>query len=83
MKGVTLRNGKSNGQIAVMAEALKLKIDEEGAKVESKASCIQDECAIMYVDTRHYYLNKKFWVVMKEIGKFPYLCVHINDPVEA
>ena len=65
MKGVSLNNGKNSGAISVMSEALKLKIDEEGATMESNACMIQDECAMMYTDVRHYHLNREFWIVMR------------------
>jgi len=43
---------------------------------------VMDECAIVYTDKRRYHLNKKFWVVMREVGKFPYLCLQINEPTD-
>lgn len=44
---------------------------------------VMDECAIYYNDVRQYHLDRKFWIVMRETGKFPYLCIQIKEPIDA
>ena len=69
--------------IGVMKEALKLKIDESGARVESMAvmavPCYTTSAGSI-PQSRDFILDKTFWVVMQERGKHPYLCVQIVDP---
>ena len=66
-------------------EKLKLKVDEVGAKVESVAICA-DEYLCMEKPPppppREFIVDKTFWLVMKEKGKHPYLCIQISSPSE-
>lgn len=63
--------------IESMVEAVKLKLDESGARVENDGVMYTNECAI--VNSQTYKFNSPFWIVMKEQGKHPYLCVKINN----
>ena len=60
-------------------EGVKLKLDESGAVVENEGLMMIDECAIMNPDPRILRFDRPFWVVMKEKGHHPYLCVKINN----
>lgn len=60
-----------------VVEGVKLKLDESGAVVENEGMMIMDECAIM--SNRCLKFDSPFWVVMKEIGKHPYICIKINN----
>ena len=52
--------------LAVMMEALKLKVDESGAKVESMAVMVATKCAMISTNQpRLFILDKTFWLVMK------------------
>jgi hypothetical protein len=49
-----------------MLENLKLKVDEAGAKVESRAILIAEEkCIISKTSPRFFFLDSTFWVVMQ------------------
>ena len=63
-----------------MMEALKLKVDESGAKVESMAVMMAMKSKAKKVERRELILDKPFWLVMKEEGRHPYLCVKIVEP---
>jgi hypothetical protein len=65
--------------IETIMEGVKLKLDESGAIVENEGMMIIDECAIWNPDPRCLKLDSPFWVVMKEKGRHPYLCVKINN----
>jgi hypothetical protein len=66
--------------IGVMMEALKLRVDESGAKVESMAIINAAQCGKFYPHNRQFLLNKTFWLVMKENKKHPYLCIQVVKP---
>ena len=67
-----------------MKEALKLKVDESGAKMESMAVMYGlERCAVQRPEPRYFILDKTFWLVMKEKGKHPYLCMKIVEPVQS
>ena len=82
MEGLQFENEQLKGlSLAVMKEALKLKIDESGAKVESEAIMMGITCIDMD-EPRSFILDKTFWIVMKEVGKHPYLCAQIREPID-
>jgi len=60
-------------------EGLKLKIDEKGVRCENIGCMFADECAFSASDRKSLKFDKPFWIVLKEQGHHPYLCVHINN----
>ena len=83
MIGLKFKNEElSQYFIAAMFEAVKLNIDQSGAKVENEAVMILTRGATINFDRKIISLNEDFWVVMKEEGKSPYLCVFITEPNE-
>ena len=65
MGGLQFENEQLKGlSLAVMKEALKLKIDESGAKVESEA-IMMGITSIDMNEPRSFILDKTFWIVMK------------------
>jgi hypothetical protein len=65
-----------------MMEALKLKVDESGAKVEGMAVIKATKAKKAYVPPREFILDSTFWLVMKEDRNHPYLCVEVVDPID-
>ena len=67
MKGRSFSNPELKGyMISVMMEALKLKIDESGAKVESRAVMVGTKCPVINKQKpKEFIFNRTFWVVMK------------------
>lgn len=63
--------------LAVMMEAIKLKIDETGAKVEARGVMMALKCCVKPdIDPpREFIVDKTFWIVMKESGQHPYVCM--------
>lgn len=68
--------------LTVMLEAIKLKIDESGAKIEAMGVMIAEKsCVKREVEPpREFILDKTFWIAMKETGHHPYVCMEIVDP---
>lgn len=66
-----------------MFEGVKLKIDENGARVENQAVIVASRCLTIVMDKKHIVLDRSFWVVMKEAGKSPYLCIFVKEPFES
>jgi hypothetical protein len=64
-------------KIEAILEAVKLKLDESGAVVENEGMMFTNESAV--ISDRKLQFNKPFWVVMKEKGKHPYLCIRVNN----
>ena len=84
MIGLKFKNEElSQYFIAAMFEAVKLNIDESGAKVENEAVMKMTKSIAINFDPKKISLNEDFWVVMKEEGKSPYLCVFITEPNES
>jgi len=79
--GATITNGVLSGNtIAEIKEGLKLKIDEKGAKVENYGMMVTNEsCIIRNEPPKKCILDRPFWIIMRETGKHPYVCVHINN----
>jgi hypothetical protein len=64
-----------------MREAVKIKVDESGATVESRVVMVGCMCGSSgRYPPRYFILDSKFWVVMLEKGKHPYLCAQVVDP---
>lgn len=66
-----------------MKEAVKLDVNESGAKVEAEAVIIATlSCAMRRQEDKikQIILNKNFWIVMKEKNHHPYFCAYINKP---
>lgn len=81
MIGLNFKNPElSQYLIAEMFEGVKLSIDESGAKVENQAVIVATRCMVIVKEKKRIVLDRSFWVVMKEAGKNPYLCVLINEP---
>ena len=71
LNGLRIENENHRNLIFSEAfECIKLKIDENGIKVENEA-LIQLEN--YYNNSKEIILNKSFWVIMKEKGQHPYL----------
>jgi len=67
--------------ITMMMEAIKLKVDESGAKVESRAAIQVARCRLQNVEQPcSFILDKTFWLATKETKKHPYVCVQVNNP---
>jgi len=66
-----------------MFENIKLKIDESGAKVENEAVMVMNRCMMMPQDLKEFVLDKPFWIVMKEVGRHPYLAVFVRKTTES
>lgn len=64
-----------------MFEGVKLSVDESGAKVENQAVIVALRTLAIVQNKRVIVLDRSFWVVMKEAGKNPYLCVFVNEPI--
>ena len=82
--GLPFSNPELQGySLAVIMEAVKLKVDETGAKLESRAVVVADRCRESNPDPpRHFILDKTFWLVMKESGRHPFLLAEIVEPTE-
>ena len=63
-------------KISMMKEMLRLKIDESGAKMESRGFIVATKGPVIKKDLpREFILDRTFWLVMKEAKKHPYVCM--------
>lgn len=66
-----------------MVEAIKINVDESGAKMENRAMIFATKCCKIKNQTpRQFVLDKTFWMIMKEVGKHPYACFKIVNPMD-
>lgn len=83
LAGAKVKNeGFDDYIISKAFEALKLKMDEKGVTVENEGGIMMVGSSMSMQEPNRYVFDDTFWIVLKEEGKHPYLCVKINQPIE-
>jgi hypothetical protein len=73
-----LNNDLKGYTIGRMAENIKFEIDETGARAENDG--VMQAQRMSPVNTRNFFLNKPFWIVMKRKKSLnPYFIIHITN----
>lgn len=75
----------NNYAFSTVYEGIKLKIDQAGVKVENEGVIIAKVTSAFVEnppEPKYFIFNETFWIVLKEKGKHPYLCIRVNDPKE-
>ena len=63
-------------------EIIKIDIDNTGVKAENEGAIVMTRGATINSEKpKHILLDKSFWLVMKEVGKHPYLAAFISEPI--
>lgn len=68
--------GFEDYKLSAMEERLKLRITKEGVLLQAQGVVIG--ARTLTLDTKYFYLNNDFWVILKEKNKFPYLVTLIS-----
>lgn len=65
--------------MGAMFESIKFKIDEVGAKVENEAVMAVNFTIALGPPKRNFIVNSSFWVLMRQVGCYPYFVAQINN----
>lgn len=68
--------GFEDYKLSAMEERLKLRITKEGVLLQAQGVVIG--ARTLTLDTKYFYLNNDFWVILKEKNKLPYLVTLIS-----